>query len=219
MTRIKKMILSVVCAVVVFSGATVSAATANLPAGLLIGDNDGIHVSGDGNYFIYADNMRAGDVINKTLSIYNTENDKPFSLSMTAKPLFSEGRIDLLDRISLELKLNGNVIYSGRVRGTDGVNMVDNALQLGKFAYNDRATMEIHLKLDEDIPIGYFYDKNVAEVAWNFLAIKDEAAPPPKTGVLETVVYISLGIMALSACLLLFLARRNKRVSDSSVHS
>jgi len=215
MVRIKTLfvnILCVICLIMTVSGVAVSAAETDLPEGFLIGDNDGIHVSANGDYFIWAEDMYAGDVITKKLTINNMENDKPFSLYMSANPLFSEGHIDLLDKISLELKLNGQVIYTGRLYGDEGVNMIDNALALGRYSYNDSAVMDITLTLADDIPPSYFYDKNVAEIGWKFTAIKDEEAAPPKTGeAVKIAVYVLIGALIVAMSILLVMIARKKR--------
>ena len=93
MVRIKTLfayVLCVICLIMTVSGVAVSAADTELPEGFLIGDSDGTHVSANGDYFIWAEDMYAGDVITKKLTIHNMENDKPFSLYMSAQPLFSE---------------------------------------------------------------------------------------------------------------------------------
>ena len=220
MVRIKTLLIYILCVIclittLTLTGVTVSAAETNLPEGFLIGDNDGIHVSASGDYFIWAEDMYAGDVITKKLTIHNMENDKPFSLYMSAQPLFSEGHIDLLDKISLELKLNGQVIYTGRLYGDEGVNMIDNALALGKYSYNDSAVMDITLILADDISPSYFYDKSIAEIGWKFTAIKDEEAAPPKTGeAVKIAVYVLIGALIIAMSILLVMIARKKRKTE-----
>lgn len=86
-------ILSALCVLmaVLFSGTAVvnAAATTNLPNSFLIGDQDGIYIGVDGEYYIDAREVKPGDVITKTLTIQNLEqNDRsteakiPYILAM-----------------------------------------------------------------------------------------------------------------------------------------
>jgi hypothetical protein len=175
-----KIVVSILCLTVIFSGAHVSAATSELPPGILIGDQDGIRVNRDGAYAINAVNLKPGDVIRKTLTIRNTDEAAPFKLYMTAQPMESTGPVDLLDRVQLRLELNGRTIYAGRVRGDEDMNMIENALDLGTYAYGDEREMNITLTVDEDLPISY--KKSASDIQWNFYAVRDALPDPPKTG-------------------------------------
>ncbi len=179
------------------------------PPGLLIGDNDGIHVTSEGKYFIYADDMKAGDVIQKTLTISNTENST-FTLTMTADPLDQTGPIELLDKIKLRLTLDGKQIYNGRVYGDDGNNMILNALQLGRYSFGDRKTMKIELSLDKNIPKSQFMQKSIAEVRWNFYAVKDDYATPPKTGEEINQILMASCTALIGVALILFYKSQRK---------
>lgn len=204
MHRVKRLILSVLCIAVVLSGTTVSATANNLPAGFLIGDHDGISVTRDGEYFINAVELEPGDVITKTLTIRNTEEGTPFKLTMTAEPLQTTGPVDLLDVVHLELKLDGKVVYDGRIRGDEGVNMIQNALNLGQYAYGDSKVMNIVLTVSEDMKPSK--EKSTADIGWRFYAVRDEAADPPKTGeTIQLVIYfLMIGMMLIASFLLIY---------------
>ncbi len=194
------MLISVLCAPV--------SAVASFPPGFLIGDTDGIRVTNAGEYYIYATDMEAGDVIKKTLVLTNTE-DSTYSLTMTAKPLFQTGPIELLDKIHLRLILDGEEIYSGRVYGDGGINMIQNALQLGTYSYEDMRTLQIELVLDKTLPPSMFMQKSVAEIRWIFYAIKKEEASPPKTG--EAVSYLLASASAACTAASLFLLWKRRK--------
>jgi hypothetical protein len=203
------------CFAVVFSGTTVSAAASALPPGFLIGDQNGIYVERNGEYFINAVNLRPGEVIIKTLTIRNTERGAPFKLSMTAQPLQSTGPIDLLDKVHLNLSLDGQQLYDGRIRGDEGTDMIRNALQLGQYACGDSRTLVITLTVDEDMKISY--ERSTADIRWHFYAIKDETADPPKTG--EAVRdYLLLFSAALAVGTIILIAARKKQRKDEQIH-
>lgn len=208
--------LSLVIMTLVFSVINIASAADVLPPGFLIGDTDGIHVSGDGEYFIYADKLRPGDTIYKTLIINNLE-DSTFELSMTATPLSQTGPIDLLDKIHLKLILDGEEIYDGRVYGDDGVNMILNSLPLGEYSHGDMKTMQIELVFDKSIPRELLLTKSVAEVRWNFYAVKKAGPNQPNTG--ETInlilmfTIILFGVLSI-IFLVLFRVKESKHKSE-----
>jgi len=193
--NIKKWILSALCLCVisaVFSGtALVNAATAtDLPSGVLIGDQDGINVDAHGYYYIDARELQPGDVIRKTVTIQNlSQNDRtpegkiPYTITMTTEPLFSTGPVDLLDKTQLILELDGQTIYSGRVKGDGVPNMIENALALGQYDVGDRRTLDITLTVDSDMQL--FEEKSEADFKWKFYAYRATDTDGPKTGLLE----------------------------------
>jgi LPXTG-motif cell wall-anchored protein len=174
----------------------VSAATNSLPPGMLIDDQNGIRVNRDGVYFIEAVDLRPGEIITKTLTIRNTEKAAPpFKLYMTAQPLESVGPVDLRDKVQLKLDLAGRQLYSGRIRGDEDVDMIQNALDLGTYSFGNERTMDITLTVDKDMPMSY--EKSAADIRWHFYAVRDESADPPKTG--ET---LQNGLLLLAAALM-----------------
>jgi len=193
--NIKKWILSALCLCVisaVFSGtALVSAATAtDLPSGVLIGDHDGINVDAHGYYYIDVRELKPGDVIHKTVTIqnlsqndYTPEGNIPYTVTMAAEPLFSTGPVDLLDKTQLVLKLDGQTIYSGRVRGDGVPNMIERALELGTYDAGDRRTLDITLTVDSDMQL--FEEKSEADFKWKFYAYRATNTDDPKTGLFE----------------------------------
>ena len=211
MQHMKKLILSVLLIAAVFSGTAVSAAATDLPPGVLIGDQNGIKASADGTYFIDAEGLKAGDVITKRLTILNTA---PYGcdISMTAEPLDETGPLKLLDEVYLNLKLDGTVVYDGRVRGDDGINMIRNALQLGNYKSGQQRTLDITLTVDPQMKT-YYWTASEAHFKWNFYAQRKEYSPPPKTG--EIVRYglyaFALASTLTGMSLLVLIWRRSKR--------
>jgi LPXTG-motif cell wall-anchored protein len=130
---------------------------------------------------------------------------------MTAQPLQSTGPFDLLDKVRLNLSLDGRQIYDGRVRGDEGNDMIRNALELGEYAYGDSGTMVITLTVDKDMKL--FYEKSAADIRWHFYAVKDEPADPPKTG--ETIRNYLLALAAaLTIGTFILIAVRKKQKED-----
>ena len=212
MGRIQRLITGVLVAAVVFSGtATASAAArvSDLPPGVLIGDSQGITVGYDGAYFIDAEDLKAGDVITKRLTI---ENSEPYSydISMRAEPLSETGPLKLLDEVNCVLKLDGTVIYDGRVRGSDGTDMVAHALSLGTFANGQQRTLDITLTVSPAMKT-YYWSKSEALFKWIFYANRPTppAQPLPKTGdFLRAGLYTLIAASLLATAVLLVLLQR-----------
>jgi len=211
MHHIKRVILSVVLIVAVFSGPVAYAAATNLPAGILIGDQNGIQVSVDGEYFIDWEGLNASDTLTKRLNIHNME---PYSykISMTAEPLEETGPLHLLDEVSVTLKLDGKVIYDGRVRGDDGINMILNALDLGNYNSGDQRVLDISMKVDPDMK-KYYWKISEAFFKWNFYAVRvvPYDGGSPKTGeIIKNGMYALMGGIAGATVILLVLKKKQR---------
>lgn len=208
MHRVKTMVLIILCVAFVLSGTQEAfAAEHHFPSGFLIADQNGIHVTAQGDYLIHATDLSPGDNVRKKLTIRNLEADT-FDLSMTAQPLEETGKVALLDAVNLRLVLDGKEIYSGRMRGDDQMNMIKNALDLGKYKPGESRVMDITLTVDEDMPL--YYSKSTADIQWKFYAIRDEKIKPPKTSeFFSTTTYIlAASAMILLSVLLLYKKRK-----------
>ena len=212
MQRIKRLFWSVLLIAAVFSGTTAqaAAATTDLPAGMLIGDQDGIVVPVEGDYFIDADDLKAGDVITKRLTIRNTE-PYPYSVSMTAEPLEELGPIELLDEVHCTLAMEGTVLYDGRVRGDEGINMILNALDLGEYVSGQQRELMITLTVNPEMRIAY--DDSESFLKWHFYAARKVVEEGPNTGdiIKNSLYFILPGFLLTMGILLLIKKRREKK--------
>jgi len=214
MQKAKKITLCVLLTAFIFLKIAVSAEAADLPAGMIIGDQNGIRVSTDGAYFINAEGLKAEDVITKQLTILNTE---PYSykLSMTAEPLEETGPLKLLDEVRCTLKIDGRILYDGRVRGDEGINMIQNALDLGTYRSGEQRVLEITLAVSPEME-GHFWESSEAFFNWNFYAAQITGPEErPKTGeaVKNSLYFILPGIMLAIGILLL---KRRKESGDKT---
>ena len=226
MNRIVKRALSVLCMCLVasvISGTMVNAAAAtNLPDSFLIGDQNGIKVGVDGEYYIECVDVLPGDVFHKVLTIQNLDMDGatpessiPFNLSMRMEPVSEIGPVKLLDITKLVLKLEGTTIYSGRVRGDDGINAILNALNLGQYKPGDQRTLDITLTVDGNINQADWKQDTYSEAQfrWIFYAWREKSEDGPKTGFLENygVYLLPVGGMVTLSAVLFFLKTKKKR--------
>ncbi|MDR1800831.1 MAG: signal peptidase I [Lachnospiraceae bacterium] len=193
-----------------------------LPQGMLIGDSNGIRVSYDGDYFIDAKNLRPGEVITKELIVRNMEDEGTYTLSLLAQPIGSSGPQDLLEKVNLTLKVDGDEVYKGRIKGDEGINIIENPLPLGEYPAGKSRTILITLTVDSDLLITY--DKSEAEIGWQFYAVKKEneggngknggiGGKGVKTGDLADGIMLLLSAfwMALMSLMLIIWKRRKDR--------
>ena len=220
----KKRTLSVVLALclltAMISGMAVRAGAASetrLPEGVLIGDQDGIHADGNGLYYIDARGLMPGDVIHKVITIQNlSHNDTtpeakiPYTVTMMTEPLSTTGPVDLLDKVHLTIKLEGQVVYDGRSRGDGTPNMTVTPLQLGAYDLGERRILDITLTVDPDM--AFHEEKSEADFRWIFYAYRTVVADPPKTGILETYGYLLPvgGVLLLFVFMVLMKKRRDR---------
>lgn len=215
MQPIKRMILSVLAFAVVFSGtsAQAQAAATDLPVGVLIGSQDGLRVPVTGEFFINAEDLEAGDVITKKLTISNTE-PYAYKISMRAEPREESGPLRLLDETRCTLTLDGKVLYDGRVRGDEGINMIVNALDLGTFQSGQQRTLDIRLTVSPEMK-KYYYTASEAIFRWYFYAARDERQEGPKTGeMVKNSMYIVFPALTLAMGVLLLAKRRKQAIAE-----
>ena len=215
MQLVKRLILPVLLMIaVVFSGPAVYAAATNLPAGVLIGDQYGIQVSVDGEYFIDWEGLQASDTLTKRLTIRNTE-PYAYKITMTAMPLTETGPLHLLDEVTVILTLDGRVLYNGRVRGDDGVNMIQNALDLGNYQSGESRVLDISMKVNPEMR-KYYWKTSEAFFQWNFYAVREVPEDEgPKTGeIIRYGLYALMGGLTVTTGVLLILKKKQKRKEE-----
>lgn len=213
MQRFKKWVAFAVCFLAVISGTAGSVMAVGLPAGFLIGDQDGISVSADGEYIIYAAGLMPGDVLTKTITIRDLSDGLATTLTMHAEPLETSGPIDLLNAIHLTLELVDNTgkvtrLYDGRVRGDEDTDMIRNPLQLGVYNSGDQASLNVRLVVDEDIVPSE--EVSVAEVKWIFNAVRKPPPDEPITGIIMQYGVYGLAIGGIAILCFLLVSKKRK---------
>jgi len=209
---IKKIIFSVLLIAAVLSGTTAqaqAAAAAELPPGVLIGDQNGLTVPVSGEYFIDADGLEAGDVITKQLEIRNLESYS-YKIFMRAEPLDETGPLHLLDEVKCTLTLDGTVLYNGRVRGDEGINMILESLDLGTYNSGEQRTLEIKLTVNPEMK-QYYWTASEAFFKWHFYAAREEKSEKPNTGeAVKNSLYFIFPGMVFAMGILVLIKRRQQ---------
>ena len=195
--------VSAVCVMASAHCATALAAKTSLPDGFLIDDDNGISINNGGDYCLYSDDLQPGDVITRTLTIRNLEQGDPFCLYLFGDSPRSEGPVDWLDNLHLQIILDGRTYYAGRLRGDgrnthsmqgNGANLIHPGLDLGVFQKGDYGVLEFVVTTDaghmtrEELSVA-----SSANIDWVFKAVKELPPDAPKTGdALRGGIYILL---------------------------
>ena len=154
-----------------------TAKAAELPPGMVIGDDQGIQIKDDGEYLIDIRDVMPGKGWSTKITISNLERDTPYHLTMhVSEPTFVQGTLDLSEAIQMRLVYDGNEIYSGPLSGDNGtINLQDtmSPVDLGTFKSGDTRMLEAHFQLDgAKYGNSDFFEKNIVENIWYFKAVK-----------------------------------------------
>lgn len=232
MKKLLKMITASVISLLSVMSIGLSASAVNLPEGsvkgipegLYVMDEDGKSVSQNGEYCVDISGMKPGETYTKVLSIQNLINT-PYTLTMSAAPISSEGNLDLEKYANLKLYLDGELIYDGKVTGEGNVNMQDSTLNLGEIVSGQSKELKAEILWNgeglKEIE-GQEYLGRV-DFKWIFeAALKEEAttevpdnpasdSSTPNTGYRNTLLIIFAVILFVSAVFVGVMSRRDFR--------
>jgi len=222
--------ITIICVslVMAMTLAVTCAAALALPTGLIIADDTGFQVQSSGMYFIHATDLKPGDIITKTVTISNYERGgSPFRLSMISEPGQITGPADLLEAITLTMRMGNKTLYQGRLKGTDGIDMTQNLLDLGTYKEGDTRHLELILEVGafSSTTASGTAEGSTAEVAWQFYAVK--SPPPegggttvPKTGdLIQIALYIVATLIIGAIALMWALAAKRRKEEEGGLKS
>lgn len=231
--NIVKIILLILVIGIGTSQFSVFASYSKLPPSMVVGDDEGIKVTSDGDYLIDVRNVEPGKKWQKKITLINLEKGVAYRLSMhISKPTLIEGQLDLSKAIQMTLLYEGKEVYQGPLAGvTQSVNLQDelHPLDLGIFKSGDSRMLEARFELDgEKYTNSDFFTKNSVENSWHFKAIKaavpdgkeiDKNVPTilglrlPQTGEewSKALLYFCLGLLLLLVAILIINYQYNQR--------
>jgi len=163
----------------------------NLPDGFLIDDEDGISVKDTGKFLLFSNALMPGDVITRTLTLRNLEQGDPFRLYMLGELPASTGNVDWLDNLYLEIALEGQTLYSGRLRGDgkeacglpgNGADLIGQGVDLGIYNKGEQKRLKFVVTANTGLSAEDLREPSKANIDWVFHAVKDAPPDPPKTG-------------------------------------
>jgi len=226
MVRLTKALISfLICLQIMMCGFPAFASSKNLPENFCVDDENGISVGEEGEYFMYADNLLPGDVITRTLTLRNLEQDVPYTLHMVGEPKETTGPVNWLDNLHLQIILNGREIYAGRLRGDgkdtrtmkgNGIDMLNDKLDLGVYNMGDYGILNFIVTADAGhLATEDFYKASEARIVWTFTAVKDVSPNPPKTGeIIYNTLYVFL-LLIIILCAVFYNRYRKLRACVS----
>lgn len=195
-----------------------------IPEGLYVMDEDGKSISQNGEYCVDISKMRSGETYTKVLSIQNLI-EKPYTLTMSAAPISSEGNLDLEEYTNIKLYLDGELIYDGKVTGEGSVNMQNSPIDLGEVVSGQSKELKAEIMWNGDglkeIEGQEYLGK--VDFKWIFEAsIKEETTTEvpntlisdsntPNTGFGNTLLIIFAAVLFISAVFVGVMTRRGFR--------
>lgn len=163
----------------------------NLPESFLIDDENGISVKDVGEFFLFSKNLMPGDIITRTLTLRNLTQGEPYRLHLLGESPRSKGSVDWLDNLHLRITLEGQLLYSGRLRGDgkeacgmqgNGVDLINQGVDLGVFEKGAQKSLKFVVTANSGLSADDLEESSSANIDWVFHAVKDAPPDPPKTG-------------------------------------
>lgn len=232
MKKLLKMITASVISLLSVMSIGLSASAVNLPEGsvkgipegLYVMDGDGKSVSRSGEYCVNISGMKPGETYTKVLSTQNLINT-PYTLTMSAAPISSEGNLDLEEYANLKLYLDGELIYDGKVTGEGNVNMQDSPLNLGEVVSGQSKELKAEIlwngeglkEIEGQEYLGRVDFKWIFEAAFKEEATTEVPDNPasdsstPNTGYGNTLLIIFAVVLFISAVFVGVMTRRGFR--------
>jgi hypothetical protein len=213
-----------------------------LPEKFTIMDSDGNCAdSSTGDYFLNIEDMTQGEQYTKTIQVMNLREDKAYHIYLYAQPVDAQGEINLEEECDASFRLNGRIIYTGKVDGDGTPNMQEEPIDLGLYEPGESNTLTYSVVWNGtdaggDIDYGSrIVDKDGVTVVrdksgqeqisgevtfrWVFYAVLDETYVPPKTGILGgtgwILALVLLIVLALILCLLILIYKKRGRIHVS----
>lgn len=133
----------------------------------LEGNANGIvFLSGD-EPFLWSDNILPGDELERDILLKN-KHDSAYKIFMRAERVTKKEEYDLLEKIQLKVKYDGNYIYNGPVSGKNGL---ENDICLGVIEPGQEKKLEAFAEFPGK-EMGNEYKNKYGQVDWVFTAVK-----------------------------------------------
>jgi len=197
-----------------------------LPPGMVIGDENGVNATKNGEYHVNVGDVLPGKQWKTTISMINMEKDIPYKLTMLISPAKVSGSLDLSKAIQMTLTYEGKTVYQGPASGiSDKVNLQTTPLELGVFSAGDSRALEVVYSLSGEYTEQDFEKKNVMDNVWTYYAVKtnDPSKPVdptnpskpigrlPSTGeIVQGIIFLCLGLFLVLVLLLMWKKKKDQ---------
>lgn len=202
-----------------------------LPSGLVIGDNQGLYATSEGEYYIDLDDVRPGDHYRKEITIRSLDIKEPFELGLLVSKKSATGSLDWNQHITVRLLLDGTQVYEGPLLGNGQFDWTKTPLELGTCSFGTDKLLIAEFEIDSKLTTDDLNESSELYFEWTFVAVKtpieqpETPLPPttpstsessgkqlPKTGenAQQRLIQV-IGLIVLLIVLLLWRKRQNER--------
>ena len=119
-----------------------------LPEKLVVLDDNGNSVSEDGEYYFEVEGMNAGETYTKKIQIMNLREDASYAIWFNAQRLMKTGEIDLENECVCDIRMDGILVYYGKITGEGNPDIRNDALYLGTYHPGDSRVMTVNIRWD-----------------------------------------------------------------------
>lgn len=170
-----------------------------LPPGMVVGDENGIHANKNGEYLVKVTDVMPGQEWHKSISLLNMEKDVPYQLTMLISPPEVSGSLDLSEAIKMKLTYQNKVIYDGPASGiSKDVNLQNKPLDLGMFHSGDSRALLVDYSISGEYTNQDFEVRNKMSNVWTFYAVKSKDPVKPKPDTKKPTRIKSIGRLPLT---------------------
>ncbi len=201
----------------------------DLPPGMVVGDENGIHATKEGEFFVEITDVVPGKSWHKAISLLNMEKDVPYQLTMLISPPKVSGNLDLSEAIQMKLTYQDKVVYNGPASGiSKDINLQNKPLDLGVFNSGDSRALLVDYSISGKYTNKDFDVKNTMRNTWTFYAVKTKKTTPkekenpnepskaklfgrlPMTGetVRQMMIILCIAMLIILICLLIWKKRK-----------
>lgn len=147
-----------------------------LPPGLLIGDDSGIYVDGDGTYYIDLAEVQPGDRYEKEITIRSLDLEEPFDLGLLVSKEAETGPLDWNEHVTLTLTLDDKEIYQGPLLGNGQFDWTVTPLELGTCTYGTDKILHAVFEVDTSLTVMDFLEQSELLYQWTFVGVREPTA-------------------------------------------
>lgn len=198
---------------------------ADLPPGLVIGDQEGFYANSEGDYFVHVEEMELDVTYTKEITIRNVERESSFDVTLHTNRGELIGTLNLPELIQMTFTLDGEVIYEGSLIGNSNIDLIQTPISLGEIQSGQDKILVASFTLANSLTKEDLIGTNVYEFVWSFVATDKGKLPPtdsgknPPSGKLpqtgeewETTLYqLAIGLFIVTVVLLIFKKRYQAR--------
>lgn len=168
--RIKLFAISLLSFSLLFTNVAMASEENNIT---IEGNAEGLVTIPDEEEFLVKENMLPGDEANGTIVLDN-HYDYPYTIYLRAEDYENNTDISFVNKLNLELNLDGKEFYNGDLHGDDGLSQ---DVEIAVLKPGESRTIKAKVTLDGE-STGNEYKNCYASCKWIFTAVRTETPDP-----------------------------------------